>query len=125
MRNFQKKGKLWRLMQSKVFLVFLGILIIAFVFNLFSLVSKMEETSRNRKIVEDKIVELEKTKKELNLEINKLNTTEGIEKSIREKFGLAKDGENMILVVDDKNKTDAQKDDNSNRFLDFFNNLFR
>lgn len=125
MRNFQKKGKLWRLMQSKVFLVFLGILVIAFVFNLFSLVSKMEETSRNRKIVEDKIVELEKTKKELNLEINKLNTTEGIEKSIREKFGLAKDGENMILVVDDKNKTDTQKDNNPNRFLDFFNNLFR
>lgn len=96
------------MMQSKYFLMFLSVVILFFFFNMFSLVGKMEETGKNRKIIEDKITELEKSKEKFDSDINKLKTEKGVEESIREKFGLAKDGENLILVIDDKDQTEIE-----------------
>jgi len=112
-------------MQSKTFLMFLGILIIIFSFSMFSFVNKMEETSKNRKIVEDKITELEKSKEKLNSDINELKTDQGVEENIREKFGLAKDGENMMMVVDDKNKVEEPAKDSSGGFFNTIKNWFK
>ncbi len=125
MRNFQKKGKWSQIIQSKFFLIFLGMIIFIFIFSMFSLVSKMEETIQNKKIIANKIKELEKTRKNLNSEIDKLKTSEGVEESIREKFGLAKNGENMIMVVDDKNKTKSEENTTSNGFFSFLKNWFK
>lgn len=125
MRNFQKEGKLRYIMQSKIFLIFLGIIIISFFFSMFNFLDKMRETRKNREIVENKITELQNSKDKLELEINKLKTEEGIEASIREKFGLAKEGESMIVIVEDKNKSEAQKKPSSSGFLSFIKNLFK
>jgi cell division protein FtsB len=112
-------------MQSKLFLVFLGIIILVFFFSMFSFVGKMEKTSKNRKIVEDKITELEKSKETFSSEIAKLKTEKGIEESIREKFGVAKEGENIIIIVDDKNSSVTTIEADSSWFSSFFNNLFK
>ncbi len=125
MRSFQKKGKLKYIMQSKLFLILLGIVILSFFFSMFGFMGKMEETSKNRKIIESKITELEKSKKELSSEIDKLKTEKGIEESIREKFGLAKEGENMIMITDDKSSEEIKKETDSPWFFSFFENFFK
>ncbi len=103
-------------MQSKISLIFLGIVIFAFVFSMFSFTNKMQETIKNRKIIEEKITQLEKSKEQLSSEIIKLNTDKGVEESIREKFGLGKVGENMILVIEDKNKIEVKEEPDSLSF---------
>jgi len=123
MRNFQKKGVLNQIIQSKFFLIFLGIMVLIFIYSTFSFMNKMEETKKNRQIVEDRIIELEKSKEKLNSEISKLKTDKGVEESIREKFGLAEEGENMIIVVDDKDKEEEKKD--STGFFSIFKNWFK
>jgi cell division protein FtsB len=123
MRNFQKKGMLNDIMQSKYFLIFLGIMVLIFIYSTFSFMNKMEETKKNRQIVEDRIIELEKSKEKLNSEISKLKTDKGVEESIREKFGLAEEGENMIIVVDDKDKKEIEK--TSTGFFSIFKNWFK
>lgn len=125
MRSFQKSGRLKRIIQSKTFLIFFGIVILAFIYSMFDFIGKMEETGKNRKIVEDKITELEKSKEKLNSDITKLKTEQGIEESIREKFGLAKEGENMILIIDDKNSSEIPKNTDSGGFFSFLKNLFK
>jgi len=125
MRNFQKSGRLRHLMQSKFFLIFLGVVILSFFFSMFSFMGKMEETVRNRKIVEDKITKLEKSKGKLNSDITKLKTEKGVEENIRDKFGLAKEGENMILIIDDKNQTEMQKEPDSGSFWSIIKNWFK
>ncbi len=125
MRSFQKKGRWKKITQSKMFLMFLGILILIFVFSVFSFMGKMEETSKNKKIVEDKIAELEKSKEKLNEDINKLKTDEGVEENIREKFGLAKEGENMIMIIDDKNQAETPKKDTSFNLFTTIESWFR
>ena len=124
MRNFQKKSKARNIMQSKPFLVFLGLIIIVFVFSIFGFVSKMEETAKNKKIVENKIAELEKSENVYSSDIANLKTQQGVEENIREKFGLAKDGENMIMITND-NTNIATQNTNSSGFFSFFKNLFK
>jgi cell division protein FtsB len=125
MKSFQKKERFKQIMQSKIFLVFLGIVILTFFFSMFSLMRKMEDTRNNRKIIENKIAELEKSKAEFNSEITKLKTEAGVEESIREKFGLAKEGENMIMIVDDKKTQKTEPEVNSLGLWVFLKNLFK
>ena len=49
-------------------------------------------------------MDLQKQKDKLSASISDLKTENGVEENIREKFGLVKEGENVIIVVDDKNK---------------------
>ena len=126
MRSFQKKGKLQRIMQSKIFLIFLGLLMVVFIYSLFGFVNKMLETVKNKKNLEDKISELEKSKEKLTTDIQKLNTDQGVEENIRDKFGLAKEGENMIMIVDDKDS--PKQEDTAQKpggFLSFLKNWFK
>ena len=125
MRNFQKKERYKRLMQSKPFLIFLGIVILVFIFSTFSFMSKMEETIKNRKIEEAKITELEKSKEKLNSDISKLKTEAGVEEIIRENYGVAKEGENMIMITDDKNSPATQPKADEGGFWSIIKSWFK
>jgi len=125
MKSFQKRRRLRYIIQSKPFLIFLGVFIFVFIFSVFDFMNKMEKAIKNRKIIEDKIIELEKSKEKLNSDIVKLKTEEGIEENIRDKFGLAKEGENMILIIDDKNLSEVEENINSKGFFSFLKNWFK
>ena len=125
MRNFQKGGKFKYIIESRTFIIFLGIIVIFFLFNLFNFLGRMQETRKNRELVENKIKELDKSKEQLESEIKELSTDKGAEESIREKFGLAKEGEGMIIVVDDKGNVKVDNQANSSGFFNFFKNWFK
>ena len=125
MKNFQAKKRYKKIIQSKPVLIILGISLLFFIWNIVKLTEKAIETKKNRDIAQNKIIELQNEKNELELKIQKLSTDKGIEENIREKFGFAKDGEGMILVVDDKNKSDSGGTENKNGFLNFLKNLFK
>ena len=123
MRSFQQKRGWRNILQSKVFLVFLGICILFFAWSVLGFWTKMQETSKNKKIAEDKVASLQQQKEKLTSDINSLKTDQGKEKVFRENYGLAKDGEDIIVVVDDKNQTAAPV--NSGGFWGFLKNLFK
>ena len=123
MRNFQQKVNFKHILQYRPVLLFLGILVIFFDCGVFSLMSKMKITIENRKLAENKIAELQKEKEKLSIDIAKLKTEDGIEENIRQKFGLAKEGENMIIVVDDQNKPTTEEAEERGFFI--FTNLFK
>ncbi|MBP6060597.1 MAG: septum formation initiator family protein [Candidatus Pacebacteria bacterium] len=107
MRNFQQKRGWKNIIESKPVLVFLCFLLIFFTWGVVGFTNKMSATRENRQIAENKLVELQKQKDELSANIAKLKTDSGVEEGIREKFGLAKEGEGLIIVVEDKNKIET------------------
>ena len=125
MRNFQEKRKWKNVMESKPILITLGIVVLVFAYSVFGLVGKMQETIKNKNIAQAKIADLQKTKDTLSANINQLNTVEGQEESIRNKFGWAKEGEGEIVIVDDKTQPTAATQANSSGFFSFFKNLFK
>ena len=85
-----------------------------FVWGIIGFMGKMEVTRQNKKIAENKVAELQQEKIKLSSDIAKLKTEGGVEESIRLKFGLAKEGEGLIVVVDDKNSQEEAIDNFSN-----------
>ena len=126
MANFQKKKDNNRkLIQSKPVLVFLIILTVFLIYNVIGLFIKREETEKNKEIAQNKIIELQKQKEKLTSDIEKLNTEKGLEESIRDKFGLAKDGENMIVIVDDASASIPSTENGKKGFFSFFKKIFK
>ena len=124
MKSFQHKRGWKDILQSRPVLVLLGILVLIFAWSVFGFMGKMQITRENRKIAEEKLIELEKQKEKLSSDIAKLKTDEGVEESIRAKFGLVKDGEGVIVIVEDKNPP-AVPQQESKGFWSFFTDLFK
>jgi len=124
MRNLENKRGWKNIVQSKPFLILFGIVILIFSWNVFGFCNKMQETSKNKKIVEDKVATLKQQKENISSEINSLNTDQGKEKFFRENLGLVKEGEDVTIVVEDKNPPVTPKPASSG-FFSFFTNWFK
>jgi len=124
MRNFQEKKSGRRILESWPFLVILTVIILVFAYGVFDLLNKMQDTKENKNIAETKVNELENRKEKLRIDINNLNTDEGKERVFRENFGLARAGEGLIVIIDDKEKK-ADEIVEKKGFLSFFKNLFK
>ena len=125
MKDFQKEGKLRRFLQTKTFLVFLGVVVIFFLYNIFNFTRKLQETRKNREIAEKNIEELESTKEKLQADIEKLNTERGVKESIREKFGLAEEGERLIMIVEKQKSSGSEEPARSNKFWHFITSWWK
>lgn len=124
MRDFKRKKGIGKFFESKLTLFLLFIFLILFAWNVFGFISKMSETTRNKKIAERKVLELEEMKEKLTEDINSLNTEKGQEESIREKFGFVKEGEEVIVIVEER--TEVNKEEKKeNKFLNFLRNWFK
>ena len=123
MRNFQQKGKWKRLLESKLALYALGLFVVFFAWNVFGFVGKMEDTIKNRKIAEAKVAGLRAQKESLSIDVERLQTDTGVEETIRDKFGLVKEGEDVIVVVDEK-ETDLPLVPEKKGFFSFFTRWF-
>ncbi len=124
MRNFQQKGGWRNIFESKPFLILLGFFILFFAWSVLGFWNKMQDTSKNKKIVENKVAQLQQQKEKLSKDIDSLKTDEGKEKFFRENLGLAKEGEDMIVVVEDKNSSQNNETD-SGGFWGFLKNWFK
>ena len=124
LRSFQQKRGWKNIIYSRPVLVLLAILVLAFAWAVFRFMDKMQITRENRIIAESKVAQLEKEKEKLSSDISKLETEAGVEESIRDKFGLAKEGEGLIVIVEEKNTTEIPKKE-SGGFFGFFRNWFK
>lgn len=125
MKSFQKKSRHKIILQSRFVLFLLGFLIVVFSWSMVELAGKMQDTIKNRRIAENKALELQIEKENLLLDIANLNTSKGIEESIRDRFGLAKEGEEMIIIVEDKNLNENVENSEKKSFFPFLKNLFK
>jgi len=119
MKKFQNKKHYKKIMQSKPVLIVLGVCLIFFIFNIIQLTNKAIETRKNRNIAQNKINQFQQQKNDLEYKIQKLNTEKGMEENIRERFGLAKEGEGVVIIVEDKNKIENKEIENDKGFLVF------
>ena len=125
MRNFQAKKKSRRILESPPVLILFLVLVLIFAFNLLGFWGKMRITVRNREAAEERVLELKENQEELAANIAKLNTPAGVEETIREKFGLGKEGEGLIVIVEDPGQSEEDKAKAEGGFFSFFKKLFR
>lgn len=103
-------------MESWPVLILLCILLLFFAWGIIGLLGRMQTTRENRKLAENRLTELEKKKEIFSGDVAKLGSQEGIEENIRERFPVVKEGEGLIVVVDDKNKAPQPKEEKEGFF---------
>lgn len=125
MANFKKTNyKFWH---SPIALVVLFVIVLFSGYKIIDLIKKDAETAHNKDLVLDQISSLRERETSLNSDISKLGTDEGKEEIIRDKYQVAKQGEEMVTIVDnnDDNNSQPQTGAVSHGFWAFIKKLFK
>jgi len=107
--DFNENRKIKRLLYSKVTLIILALLVIWLSFNVFSMYKKERDTRLRRIEQREVLDELEGREASLKEEIERLSTERGIEQEVRSKFEVGKEGEEVVIIVDNPDDEDVNK----------------
>jgi cell division protein FtsB len=101
MREYKRKRKIKQRVFSKVSIFILIFLLVFLSKATFNVYSKAKESAQNLARVNGALAETKARKENLEKETAKLKTNQGIEEQIRHKFQVAKEGEKVIVVIDE------------------------
>ena len=91
-------------MYSKISLAGLAILLIVLIHPTWKIFQKSLESKSNLKRAEAELSDLEARKERLEGDVAYLNTEHGRDQEIRNKFGVALQGETMVVIVRDQSE---------------------
>ncbi len=122
----KRKRNNYKFWHSPTALIVFFLIFILFGYNIIGLIKKENETSHKKELILDQIDSLKKRESSLSSDITKLNTVEGKEEIIRDKYQVAKEGEKMVVIVDEDNKGSevSQGERVSHGFWNWVKNLF-
>ncbi len=116
MHDFQKKKRIRKILYSPLVMIVLAILLIILVRGVWGVYTKAQLSAQN---LERERLELEKLalrQKSLASSIDYLKTDQGVENEIRTKFRAVKEGEKVVVIVDNQaSMTPAQSQATSTR----------
>ncbi len=107
MREFQERRRFRKLLHSRYVIALLLILCVLLVRAVWGVYGKYEKSKIITDRTETEFLALKAREKSLNQKIVDLNTDLGKEVEIRERFGVVREGERLIVLVDD---TSGNKD---------------
>ena len=121
MKSKKTSYKFWH---SPIALIFIFFVLLFFGYKIIDLIRKEVETTSKKNLVLDQIDSLKKRESSLSLDISKLNTDEGKEEIIREKYQVAKEGEKMVIIVEENNKSNSllKEEKVDHGFIEWFKN---
>lgn len=125
MKEF-KNNKINSFWFSPLILLLMFLFVVFFTYKIFDLVKKQKETVKNKNLVLNEIKELSEREKILLENIDKLKTQKGTEQEIMSKYQVVKNGEKMVVIVDenDQNKTGEEREEKNN-FWSWLRDFFK
>jgi cell division protein FtsB len=104
MLPFQERKKLRKILYSKASLIALGILLFFVASGAWNIYQKAVIARSERDRAERALVDLQVRTAELTASLARLQSDQGVEEDVRQKFTVAKPGEDVVVVVDDTSK---------------------
>ncbi|MEK7555668.1 MAG: septum formation initiator family protein [Patescibacteria group bacterium] len=124
MLDFQQKKKLRKAMYSKVVLFILSIVALFLGNATWNVYQKYSEARQNEEIVSNEIQKLQERERDLSVDIARLNTERGVEEELRKRFGVAKKGEEVMVIVEPTVLDGQNIVDNEGQKKGFWRSLF-
>ena len=101
MFDFHEKRKIRGLLYSKVVIVFILLITALLSRSVYERYVVEREMAERRAEQESELVELKARAAALESEVDHLYNSRGIEEELRSRFDVAKDGEQVVIIVDD------------------------
>ncbi len=120
--EFQEQRRIRKLFHSRYVLVILIILALLVARAVWGIYVKYERSRAITEKAQTDLVALEDRQKMLALSIESLNTDEGKERELRDRFGVIKEGETLVVLVGDSSDEKPLKRDEKSwwqKFLDY------
>lgn len=124
MAEFKKKDK-YSFWYSPIILIILFGLLFFLTYRIVSLIKKEKETAEKKELTLDKIDELKERERILNEDIAKMQTEDGIEDVIRGKYKVVKEGERMVVIVDEEENLLEKKNEVDHSFIGWLKGIFK
>ncbi|MCX6703769.1 MAG: hypothetical protein NTV02_03740 [Candidatus Zambryskibacteria bacterium] len=104
MLDFQQKWKTKTFMYSRGVRIFLAVLALYSLFSVYRVYEKKQESEGDLRKVEQQTIVLSAKDTALVKSIDTLQTDEGLEAEIRSKYSVAKEQEQVVVLVEDQEK---------------------
>ena len=126
MPNLQRKRLMTRLAESPFTYIVLIIFGALFTYSAVGAYNKSRLAREKMQEAEAEYVKLTDQKQKLSTELANANTDYGVEKALREKFNVVKEGERIIMLVDEEQVASSAEVVGENKgFFNFFVEIFR
>lgn len=109
MDYLKKRQKSRKRLYSKVTIVGLVLVLLFLVSPTWKIIQKSRESKANLEHAREELAELETRRTSLARDVAYLNTDSGQDQEIRNKFGVAKDGETMVVIVRNEDQHEAKE----------------
>lgn len=106
---FQERKKIRKILYSKITLVVLFLVLLGVGRGAWGIYQKAEIARSERDITARSLAELQDRTIELKTSLNRLKSSQGIEEEVRQKYTVARPGEEVVVVIDEN----AKKSNNS------------
>jgi cell division protein FtsB len=123
MFDFQQKNKIRKFLYSRPVVAIVVIIAVYSLYSTWSIYQKMLHSRQAMEQSQKELLTLATQNDSLDSTISELQTNAGVEKEIRSKFGVAKPGENMAVIVQDSG-TSSQSTSTPKSLWNKFLNLF-
>ncbi len=114
MLDFQQKRKIKSVLYNKVTIGILFVILVAFVHSTWGVYQKKVESEGMLELSEQNTEVLRERQRELDMKIERLNNGEGIEEEIRSRFSVAKEGESMVVILEDVDNFEEKEAEKQN-----------
>ena len=121
MREFQQKQKMRRRLYSTPVLILLAFITVLFIRGTYVVFTKKAESETYVKALSVKADTLTKKESQLTASIASLKTESGLEKEVKEKYNVAKDGEHVVILVDKQASSTGNGEENFPWYKKFWN----
>lgn len=122
MSNFNKNH--YRFWHSPFALIIIFGFLVIFGYNMIGLIGKERETSNKKELVLNQIEVMKQREQELLKNTAKLETEEGKEEIIREKYQVSKEGEKIIIIVDEEDTETEVTENEDHGFVNWIKKIF-
>ena len=110
MRELQRKQKMRQRLYSLPSLIGLFIIAVLLAKGAVGVINKERESALRSRELEEKATTLVQREEELKEGIARLETEEGIQEEIKERFSVIQEGEFVAVIVDDRRVTSSEDD---------------
>lgn len=104
MEYLKKRQKTRRRLYSKTTVIALAVLFLFLIRPTYNIYKKSQESKENLRQAQTELTTLEARKTELEKDLAYVRSQPGFDQEIRDKFGVAKKDETMIVIVRDQNE---------------------
>lgn len=110
MREFKQRRKFKKKLYSKFVIFLLVLVIILLAKGTWGIFQKSRESDKRLEISQERLIELKKRQSAVVSRIEILKTSTGVEEEIRTKYDVAKEGEHVIIIVQDDDSVEEAEE---------------